>query len=225
MPEPSKATTLTEVNLEGLPSKTIYNKLDGYQTEECKTANYGSSIKTTLQNAGVDENTAQQIINTLCYISKSVKKLKELPSHKEFYEKFDLGWTNCTGIEPWPNQTKVKLDEDDDQNIKNHAEKIVGGLCYVNKMKGQGKAPAPQNNDFCNFFYFWVGNMLFKAFKDGKKNSFNESMQKIKTAVETHGTDHGCTFACTNKKHSKFFAQRKLLFYFTSGTRRTYNNK
>ncbi|ANQ06966.1 KIR protein [Plasmodium coatneyi] len=60
--------TLTEENLNQLPSKTIYKRLDT-STGTCADKTKEGKLKTTLQNAKVDGTTIGKIIGTLCYIS------------------------------------------------------------------------------------------------------------------------------------------------------------
>ncbi|ANQ10556.1 KIR protein [Plasmodium coatneyi] len=135
-----------------------------------------------------------------------VKKLKELPSNTEYYEMFKQDSIHCTEPDGWPKQMKVKLNEDTE--TANFAEQIVGALCYVESKK---RNPGP-NNEYCNFFYFWLGKVLSTKFKKGSE--FNKIMKKIKDIMAEWVSDHGCTFSCTNKKHHKFFKERKLLFEY-----------
>ncbi|ANQ05746.1 KIR protein [Plasmodium coatneyi] len=137
-----------------------------------------------------------------------VNKLKELPSYTDFYSKFNDGSTSCENSTTWFKQMKVKLEDDED--TKKYAEQVVKAVCYLYEMKDN---PPNSNKEYCNFFYFSVGNMLLKELK-GKGKSFNAAMEKIKTAVECSTSDHGCYFTCNNGKHSKFFPQRKLLYEY-----------
>ncbi|ANQ09378.1 Kir protein [Plasmodium coatneyi] len=134
-----------------------------------------------------------------------VEELKNLPSYAQYYEKFEQGWNNCNDNgSGWPNQTEVKLVGGNANIQEDDAKKIVGALCYVDSMKSVPEA----NNKYCDFLYFWVGDMLWKKFTDG--GSFLQAMKAVKKAMKDSYNYHKCSFKFSSKR-SKFFKYSKYL--------------
>ncbi|CAA9988182.1 KIR protein [Plasmodium knowlesi strain H] len=142
------------------------------------------------------------------------EKLSALPSRAQFYKSFEGGESSCGGEDEndwtWIKQMRHPLGEDKAPDINEFTERIIKGLCYVQRMKSSSTT---NNNKYCNFFYFWVGGMLWRKFK-WRNKSFRDNMEKIKVAVEQNTSEHGCTFNFPTRG-MKYFMLNKILFdYF-----------
>ncbi|ANQ09226.1 KIR protein [Plasmodium coatneyi] len=132
--------------------------------------------------------------------------LDQLPSRAMYYKRFYGGLNLCNVRDSWPGVVKVKLDEH--QDVRSYTEKIVEGLCYVDKMKETG-TPPNYNKEYCDFFYFWVGNMLLNKFED--RESFRKAMKAVKDAMQSSYTNHNCSFRFPTRSR-KYFKHSKYLF-------------
>ncbi|CAA9987237.1 KIR-like protein [Plasmodium knowlesi strain H] len=139
------------------------------------------------------------------------KNLEGLQSYLQYYKMFENGLTTCEG-DSWPTQTKVTLGEN--PNLKEYENQIVRALCYIKNMR---RGQLTNNNKFCDFFYFWVGNIFWKKFK-GNTTSFKEAMEKVKGAMSHGGTDHGCSFRFKTEGMTFFPHWKRVYDYLTDRT-------
>ncbi|CAA9991295.1 KIR protein [Plasmodium knowlesi strain H] len=136
--------------------------------------------------------------------------LSTLPSRKDYYKLFDEGMSKCNGEDwSWPNQIKAVLEDDD--KIKDHAVQISKALCHVYGEKGKDNQTRKLTEEYCDFFYFWVGKMFWSS---TNKQTFKEIMEKIKVAVGRSETEHGCSFRFPIKGRNYFFHSKILFDYY-----------
>ncbi|SBO26571.1 KIR protein [Plasmodium knowlesi strain H] len=133
--------------------------------------------------------------------------LSGLPSRKDYYNMFDRGVNNCRNYNNWPQEMKVALEDDPD--IGEGAEKIAKGLCHAYETK-KNSTSHKLNQDYCDFYYFWVGGKILRELNGGK--DFKSVMKKIKEEVEKKKSDHGCSFRFPTERGINFFLHSKILF-------------
>ncbi|ANQ08177.1 Kir-like protein [Plasmodium coatneyi] len=127
-------------------------------------------------------------------------QVEQLPSNVRYYGRFKGNRGTCES-DGWPQQMKQKWGSE--PSIKEHEDKIIKGLCYVQSMKSSKDA-----SKFCDFFYFWLGEMFWNS---SNKASFERIMQKIKEAVKVSQSYHGCNFE-PPVNHGQYFTEWKRVY-------------
>ncbi|ANQ07019.1 KIR protein [Plasmodium coatneyi] len=130
---------------------------------------------------------------------------KTLPSHQNFYEKFDdntLKYDDvCTGKMTELNNLKSSMES--------HAEDVMNAACYVHTEYEKGRF---FTREACYFLYFWIGQQLFSS---SGGTDLQDTLHQICTKMmdtKVFGT-HGCKDIC-DKVEKTTFGHMKSVFDF-----------
>ncbi|ANQ09994.1 KIR protein [Plasmodium coatneyi] len=132
--------------------------------------------------------------------------LKELPSSKNFYSKFQGNLNPCNG-EPSVQGVKDYLEEN--MHLHAYADDIIRAWCYIAGMN-QGNA---FYKDRCNFLYYWIGSKIPKEQEGG--SSFSDLMNELYTALRGLKVQNGCNVRSTDDISWDLFMKRKRVHDFT----------
>ncbi|CAA9991294.1 KIR protein [Plasmodium knowlesi strain H] len=131
--------------------------------------------------------------------------LKNLPSKKEFYNKF---WTGKyegsyrNSCAPgWEDKLKGKLS--DYRGLSAVISKIIDAYCYVSKVKGEGSDPDIP----CLFFYYWLGNMVPK---DANTYKLSDVLGAIYQALEDTDYSPKCKIIYEDVDRINFELRRRI---------------
>ncbi|ANQ06262.1 KIR protein [Plasmodium coatneyi] len=87
------------------------------------------------------------------------------------------------------------------------AKSIVDAWCYIHK-KGRF---TDSNGEWCYYFYYWLGDQLFKEAKDG--NSFSSAMNQVYQGLRKSGTGEKCNIMYENIDKLLFLHMKNVFDY------------
>ncbi|CAI7721708.1 Plasmodium vivax Vir protein, putative [Plasmodium vivax] len=132
-------------------------------------------------------------------------KLSLLPT-KKFYDQLDNAVNSCQG----------NTFYNESQSILNHykvlqigSDKILKGLCYVYEKKFRDES----NNDFCNFLYYWLGNILYDNLIP--RINLGSVISNLFVILRNHNVKNCTTPTNYNIYQEKHFNDIKLFFDYS----------
>ncbi|ANQ08869.1 KIR-like protein [Plasmodium coatneyi] len=133
---------------------------------------------------------------------------KELPSHKEYYDKFNTPTrSECKSLggdfQQWDGQLQNGLSEY--HKITTDAKKIANAYCFACT---QNKPSSYKNKEPCEFFYYWLGD---KYWNDLGNHTFSNLLNKIYQTLHTSSHTNLCRTKYDDVPR-ELFQQRKTLF-------------
>ncbi|ANQ09756.1 KIR-like protein [Plasmodium coatneyi] len=140
--------------------------------------------------------------------------LYELPSRKQFYNKFKGSGENCNNecTKNIKDSLSAFPSEGDFQN------KILRASYAAFKMKPED---TPFYNDRWNFLYYWIGDQLWDNLgKEPKDSTFTPLMTMLCGNMSSAPEQGGYRVICTSTIGKKLFEERKIVFehYHDYGT-------
>ncbi|ANQ10606.1 KIR protein [Plasmodium coatneyi] len=130
-----------------------------------------------------------------------------------FYSQFNKETDDCAGesaVESAVESIKGYLGSSlNYANKGNDIDKIVKGVCYVDKIY-KGTSTHPHQSELCSFLYYYIGDVLSKNPKCD--NMFSLIMNMICSALESSYKLKGCKIECSTKHDKDIFLKRKAIF-------------